>query len=269
MTEETKTKERFLVQETDKRLANYFRPFGIKYSSCLPDNTEQNFFDLNQHCADLIGCAGAWAPLLLEFKVHYEGELPSFKETQHAGLVVLNKFGIPVEYCFNKAPPPSSSTDDEFLGNLLVCDALPLPGKKPVLTHDTLLRRLQDLRTGAPPALTPLAICDSNLFETQQVSQLNTARLLILAGKTAKNLSIDEGRALVKELLTKRKWTGNKNVRSLQRNLDKLSKSRDQLLQKMSAAGWGPAQPSSTAGPSELGETRDEEKPPGKKLRSI
>ncbi|MHA6830976.1 hypothetical protein [Ralstonia pseudosolanacearum] len=266
MTEEIKAKERFLVQETDKRIGNYFRQLGVKYSSCLPDNTEQNFFDLNQHCADLIGCAGTWKPLLLEFKVHYEGILPSFKKTQHAGLVVLNRFGIPVEYCFNRATPPPKSSDDEFLGNLLVCDALPLPGKTPDLTHGTLLRRLKNMGTETPPALTPLAICDSNLFETQRVSQLNTARLLILAGATVKHLGIEEGRALVDALLGNKQWEGNKNVRSLKRNLDTLKKSRDQLLQKLSTAGWDSAQPSFKVLPDEPG---DEEMPPGNKLRPI
>lgn len=42
MTDEIKTKERFLVQEVDKRLADYFRRLDIPYLSCLPDNTEQN-----------------------------------------------------------------------------------------------------------------------------------------------------------------------------------------------------------------------------------
>ncbi len=267
MTDEIKTKERFLVQEVDKRLADYFRRLDIPYLSCLPDNTEQNFFDLNQHCADLIGCAGTWKALLLEFKIHHEGILPSFKQIQHDGLLVLNKFGIPVEYCFNRAALPPTSTDDVFLSHLLVCDAAPLPGRKPALTHGTLLQRLQNLVTGTPPSLTPLAICDSSLFGTQRVAQLNTARLLILADGTVTHLGITEGRALVDSLLANKHWAGDKNVTRLRHDLEKLLNSRDQLFEELSAAGWAPAPPSSEHLSEVLGESEDEEKSLGNNLR--
>jgi len=239
METDIKVAEHDWVQEVDDRLRNYFDNRGMFYRSYVSRETRQNFFDLDQHCADLVGCIGGWQPLLLEFKVHHERVLPSFEKTQHEGLEVLNSFGIPVQYCFNKLPAPSEASDEEFLDNLLVCKATPLPGRRPALTHASLLQQLKSVGTGVPPSLTPLAICDARLFPKARLGQLNTARLLILADGLVSNLSIEDGVALVGALLGNKTWARDKNVSRLRQDLDALLSERDELLSRLSAAGWG------------------------------
>lgn len=238
METDIKVAEHDWVQEVDGRLKSYFDNQGVLYRSYVSRETRQNFFDLDQHCADLIGCVGGWQPLLLEFKVHHERVLPSFEKTQHQGIEVLNSFGIPVQYCFNKLPAPAEATDEEFLENLLVCMATPLPGRRPALTHASLLHQLNSVGTGVPPSLTPLAICDARLFPKARLGQLNTARLLILADGLVSNLSIDNGVALVSALLGNRTWAKDKNVSRLTQDLEALLTRRDELLARLSTAGW-------------------------------
>lgn len=238
MEEGIKAAEHDLVQEVDDRLRGYFAGQGLSYQSYMPRETRQNFFDLDQHCADLIGCANGWQPLLLEFKVHHDRVLPSFEKTQHEGIEVLNSFGIPVQYCFNKLSITANASDEAFLENLLVCMATPLPGRRPVLTHSSLLHYLSSIGTGAPPSLTPLAICDARLFPRARLGQLNTARLLILADGFVSNLSIDNGVALVSALLGNRTWARDKNLSRLTRDLEALLTRRNELLASLSAAGW-------------------------------
>ncbi|SIT36570.1 conserved hypothetical protein [Paraburkholderia ribeironis] len=260
MTKDIKIKEHHLVKAADRHLRSYFQSIGTAYSSCLPANAEQNFFDLGQHCADLVSCVGDWQTLLLEFKVRHEGILPSFDSAQHAGLVVLNNFGIPVEYCFNKSVPLPKASDEAFLGNLLVCEALPLPNETPALTHPTLLQRISSMGSGVPPSLSPLAICDSALYEEERMGQLNTARLLILADGTATHLGLAEGTTLVEMLLADKRWAKEKNLARLQRDIEGLLKSRDKLLQELTTAGWGSVQSPRAALPGKLGEPSGSEK---------
>jgi hypothetical protein len=260
MSKDIKIKEHHLVKAADRHLRSYFQSIGTAYSSCLPANAEQNFFDLGQHCADLVSCVGDWQTLLLEFKVRHDGILPSFDSAQHAGLVVLNNFDIPVEYCFNKTVPPPRASDEVFLGNLLVCKALPLPNETPALTHPTLLQRISSMGSGVPPSLTPLAVCDSALFDEERMGQLNTARLLILADGTATHLGLAEGTALVEMLLADKRWAKEKNVARLQRDIEGLLKSRDKLLQELSTAGWGSVQSPRAALPGEPEEPSGSEK---------
>ena len=252
--------EHDLVQEVDDHLDRYFEKRGrILYRSYLPRDSRQNFFDPSQHCADLIGCIGGWQPLLLEFKVLNDGVLPSFNKVQHAGLEILNSFGIPVQYCFNKLPFLCEAAEDLFLDNLLVCMAKPLPGRKPLLTHTSLLQRLNSVGTGAPPSLTPLAICDANLFGKARLGQLNTARILILSDGVVTNLSVDQGAALVRALLDNKNWGRDKNVSRLRQDLDGLIAERNRLLGELSAAGWGmrPTAHSDTALRTELSAVDD------------
>lgn len=238
MTDSRTIEEEYLVQETDLRLYKYFASRGIEYTACTPSNTKQNFFDLDQHCADLVSCVSNWHPLLLEFKIHADDRLPSFKPVQHAGLQVLNDFGIPVQYCFNKNPIPGHCPDDVFLDNLLVCAAKPLPGKKPHLTHGSLFEMINQVGTGAPPSLTPFAICDSSLFPKQRISQLNTARLLVMSLEKVKSLTVEQGSILINALLSDKKWAKNKNVVRLQQDLNGLRQESLNLVSSLSAVGW-------------------------------
>jgi hypothetical protein len=100
------------------------------------------------------------------------------------------------------------------------------------------------------------------------VPEETRSKLRIVDG-TVTNLSVTEGTTLVEMLLANKYWARDKNVDRLQRDLNALLNSRDQLLQELSAAGWDPTQPSSEALSGELGEPEDEEKPPGNKLRPI
>lgn len=238
MSDKITIEEEYLVQETDLRLYKYFTSRGIEYTACTPGNTKQNFFDLDQHCADLVSCVSFWHPLLLEFKIHADDKLPSFKPVQHAGLQVLNDFGIPVQYCFNKNPIPAECSDDVFLDNLLVCAAKPLPGKKPHLTHGSLFEMINQVGTGAPPSLTPFAICDSGLFPKQRISQLNTARLLVMSLEKVSSLTVEQGSMLINALLSDKKWAKNKNVVRLQQDLNSLRQESVDLVNSLSAVGW-------------------------------
>jgi hypothetical protein len=194
-----KFRERHLVQETERRLRRFFEGSNRKFESYAPDNNEQNFFDLSQHCADLIGCVDSWFPLLLEFKIFDGKVLPSFKQTQHEGLKILNAYGIPVRYCFNREATMNSSDDVEFLDSLAACLADPLPSRKPSSQHESLLDLLMTNGEGAYK-LAPLAFCEKNVFATARVAELSTARLLLLTDKTILSLSPEQGAKLVARL---------------------------------------------------------------------
>jgi hypothetical protein len=92
------------------------------------------------------------------------------------------------------------------------------------------------------------------------MDQLTTARLLILADGTATHLGLAEGATLVEMLLADKRWAKEKNVARLQRDIEGLLKSRDKLLQELTAAGWGSVQSPRAALPGEHGKPSGTEK---------
>lgn len=198
-----------LVKETEVRLRNFFVARGQRFRSYTPGNTAQNFYRLDQYCADLLACVDDWYPLLLEFKLFDGRYLPSFKQTQHEGLLLLNKYGVPVRYCFNRTTEMAAAGDSEFLDALLTCEAEPLPSRTPVTTHPSLLDLLTEQEHG-DHKLAPLAFCYVGLFETAKVAELNTARLLILADKSVLSLPAEHGKLLVERMWDQQKKKGQK-----------------------------------------------------------
>jgi hypothetical protein len=229
--------ERHLVKEAEKRLSRFFTSSGRTFKSYAPENNEQNFFDLGQHCADLIGCVDNWFPLLLEFKVFDGTVLPSFKKSQHEGLKILNAYGIPVRYCFNSSVSMQDLSDIEFLDSLSTCFADPLPTRKPSMDHDSLLDLIVRGEHG-PHKLAPLAFCESSVFETADVAELTTARLLLLTDKHVLSLSPEQGSQIVTRLWQMQKTSSRKVTKDwklLDNEIARLRLMRSELINGFTA----------------------------------
>ncbi|WP_241069321.1 hypothetical protein [Achromobacter insuavis] len=226
-----------LVKEAEVRLRNFFTARSRKFLSYTPENTSQNFYQLDQYCADLVACVDDWYPLLLEFKLFDGKYLPSFKKTQHEGLMLLNEHGVPVRYCFNRTPHMAVADDAEFLDALLTCEAKPLPSRTPVTTHSSLLNLLTKQEHG-DHKLAPLAFCYSGVFEKAQVAELNTARLLILADTSVLSLPAQYGKQLVDRIWANQQKSGRKLgkvLQELQSEIIRLRMSYSELVAEFQA----------------------------------